>query len=968
MKKNLTRIISLVLVMLMVLPVSVFAADPSITVDGKYVGTDYDVMYDGTYLSVFDGGKKTSVKLSVPGADVLGWSVNKEGKDYISVSSDGTVTARSLGNLTSAFATVYATLDGGATVQKLIKIKKYQVVGVEIDETKTKTSFVAGQTIKKSDICVNAIYSDGTIVANISDFDYTPKATPLTPDMGSIKVWYNGKETLDDYVNITVAKVDLEDFVDSIEIEAPKANAEYAVGDILKPADIQIKIKNIGGDYTYANAALNNDINVTIAIGAEARVWSKTAGYTFSKNDVTSSTKKCVVTVSYAGETKTVDLVVKEKSGSGSTTTPGYTAAMTTSPTKKNYVVGDKFNITGAVFAVYNNNVLVGSAYLSDFSIDYTFTATDIGKTTFEFPLLFKHNGSYKTAKVIVTGLSVAAQTTYVDEYATQILDVYLKQEKYPLDYTFSLKDIDYIYGRFVATGLNEALSTRKIVHYEELIKFKAYIDGDIDIEVLDKNGKRKTSLKSHTLHEGDVVNGEATLRFFFGEETYDVDIEVGEPDLSYIYAGTLVSEYSDIEDALDFTKEQDPEIPTTEFDLSKIPAAAAITIKLGRDFKFSTSYEFKPTRNVDIDLNGNTLTLDSDQIEVLRASRNYKVTITNSSEEKATLVYADLDISVVLDEDESVQFEYDKDAPGLVYVTIEEVNNGKVTADYTIEGSKIELGHGNDIKFTFTPNSGYVIDSLKVGTTVVNAKDYTVATNGVVTYTLKAVKEDVTVYVTFKKGSAADDWTNPWNSSVKKNPFKDVSSTDKYYSAVRFVYTNGLFKGTETNKFEPNTTMTRAMFVTVLARLAMERGIRVTTYNSTSFTDIVINEDTAWYAPYVEWAYQNGIVQGHGDGTFGPDEEITHEQMYTIMYRYTLFVENIKVGNLSGVSISSITDRTSISDWALDAVKFAYRNDYVIYPTSTSKKISPQGSAKRSELAMLLERYCVTVLEWENK
>ena len=151
------------------------------------------------------------------------------------------------------------------------------------------------------------------------------------------------------------------------------------------------------------------------------------------------------------------------------------------------------------------------------------------------------------------------------------------------------------------------------------------------------------------------------------------------------------------------------------------------------------------------------------------------------------------------------------------------------------------------------------------------------------------------------------------------------------------------------------------------IGRLAEENGIKVTRYTNSSYTDVVVNKDTNWYTPYVEWATRNGIVEGHGDGTFGPDEEITHEQMYVIMYRYTLFVENISTGNVSNVSINSITDRASISDWALNAVKYAYKNDFVIYPSSTSKKIAPQGAAKRSELAMLLEKYCVTILGREN-
>lgn len=959
MKKNLTRIISLVLVMLMVLPVSVFAAEPAI---------EASVYYDGVSAGIvlYDGGTKNSVKLSVPGETVLTWYTNSTGKNFIDIAADGTITAKNIGNAVEQKATVYAALDNDkGTVAVLLTVKKYNVVAIEIQED-TKSDFVAGQKISKSDIHVDAYYSDGTVAEDITDFTFEP-AGALTTDIGSLIVTYSKNTNLTDNIPIKVANVDLEDFVESIEIVSPTANKEYAAGDILKPADIQIKIKNVGGNsYTYATAAQNDDIKVTIAIGNKAKEWSKTAGYTFSNDDITSTTKECVVTVEYAGKVATTELVVKEKSGSGSTTNSRYTASVVTAPTKKNYVVGDMFKIDGAKFTIKYDGVVVASTYLSDFSISYTFKAADVGKTSFDFDLLFKHNGTYKVAKVTISGLSVATEATYVDEYATQILDVVLKQEKYPVDYTFSLKDIEYVWGRFAPIGTSSSLGTSKTVSYDELILFRAYRDGEIDIEVLAKDGKRKSSLRAHKLQEGDVVNGEATLRFFFGDETYDVEIEVGEPDISYIYAGVFIAEYDALDDALDYTIEQDPAIPTTEFDLSKIPTGTAITLKLGRDFTLPSLYDFNPERNVEIDLNGNDLTLKSDQIEVLRANSTRKVTVTNTSEEESTLVYSDLDITVVLAEGESVTFTHGGDVPGIVYVTINKVNNGKVTADREITDSEITVGYGSDIKFTITPNSGYVIDSLKVDTTVITAKEYSVATNGVVTYVLEDVKDDATLYVTFKKGTASDDWTNPW-SNYTTNPFRDVSKTSTYYSAVRFVYTKGLFQGTETNKFEPNTTMTRAMFVTVLGRLAEENGIKVTRYTNSSYTDVVVNKDTNWYTPYVEWATRNGIVEGHGDGTFGPDEEITHEQMYVIMYRYTLFVENISTGNVSNVSINSITDRASISDWALNAVKYAYKNDFVIYPSSTSKKIAPQGAAKRSELAMLLEKYCVTILGWEN-
>ncbi|MBE6599189.1 MAG: hypothetical protein E7638_07090 [Ruminococcaceae bacterium] len=178
-------------------------------------------------------------------------------------------------------------------------------------------------------------------------------------------------------------------------------------------------------------------------------------------------------------------------------------------------------------------------------------------------------------------------------------------------------------------------------------------------------------------------------------------------------------------------------------------------------------------------------------------------------------------------------------------------------------------------------------------------------------------------------------------------NPFVDVKASASYYNAIRFVYENGLFKGVSDTEFEPDTTMTRAMFVTVLGRL---EGVD-TRYFSTgcSFDDVVEGE---WYHPYVEWASEKGIVQGYGDGKFGVDDEITIEQAAVIIARYAKHAGEYKASN---ASLTAYSDGANTADWALAEMKWAVANG--VY-TGTSGKLNPQNPASRALVAVMLHNY----------
>ncbi len=349
--------------------------------------------------------------------------------------------------------------------------------------------------------------------------------------------------------------------------------------------------------------------------------------------------------------------------------------------------------------------------------------------------------------------------------------------------------------------------------------------------------------------------------------------------------------------------------------------------LQLYRDVTMTSDYA--SDKNLEIDLNGYTLTMIRREIYVRsNASSSTEITFSNTSRDDAHIRYTN-------NEDEDVIVSYGKEyvinrssnSNGKYDITITSVKNGKVTGPS-------EVIHGHDAKFTITPNDGYEIAAIKV-----NSKTYKASSDN--TLLIEDVREKLTVTVTFQEKA--------W-----QNPFTDVPKSATYYKAVQFVYEEGLFNGTSATKFEPDTTMTRAMFVTVLGRLA---GVEVDNYKTSSFSDVATGQ---WYSEYVEWASSIGLVEGYGNGKFGPNDSITHAQMYVLMERYADIIEG-KTTVASGTSISA-NDVRDIPDWAYEAVEYAAKKDFLVV---SSYKLTPNDNAKRSELAMLLQKFCKNVLEY---
>lgn len=181
---------------------------------------------------------------------------------------------------------------------------------------------------------------------------------------------------------------------------------------------------------------------------------------------------------------------------------------------------------------------------------------------------------------------------------------------------------------------------------------------------------------------------------------------------------------------------------------------------------------------------------------------------------------------------------------------------------------------------------------------------------------------------------------------------FKDSSASAWFGSAVDYASLRGLMSGTSDTTFEPNQTLTRAMFVTILGRMA---GVDPSRYPGVSFSDV---QQGSWYAPYVEWGAKNGIVNGMGDGVFAPASSVTREQMAALVARYTGSA-GVELPAASG-GPRSFVDAKSISDWAVDSVELMRRTGMLT--GDDMGKFNPQNGATRAEAATVFRRLDATL------
>ena len=185
--------------------------------------------------------------------------------------------------------------------------------------------------------------------------------------------------------------------------------------------------------------------------------------------------------------------------------------------------------------------------------------------------------------------------------------------------------------------------------------------------------------------------------------------------------------------------------------------------------------------------------------------------------------------------------------------------------------------------------------------------------------------------------------------TAIARFPFTDVVAGTWYYGAAAYAYNNGLFAGMTPTTFAPNATMTRAMLVSVLWRLAGAPAPKA----PNTFVDV---PDGAWYTDAVTWAAENGVVSGIGGSRFDPSGFVTREQTAEILYNYA----HSKGYDVSArADLTAFPDAASVSGWAEKALSWANVAGLINGTVRDGQTIlDPQGSASRAQVAMILMNY----------
>lgn len=200
--------------------------------------------------------------------------------------------------------------------------------------------------------------------------------------------------------------------------------------------------------------------------------------------------------------------------------------------------------------------------------------------------------------------------------------------------------------------------------------------------------------------------------------------------------------------------------------------------------------------------------------------------------------------------------------------------------------------------------------------------------------------------YIT-KVNTKKDTYKVPTDTDL---PFEDVDSDEWYYNAIKYSYNNKIIMGYNSTTFAPNDNITRGMLVTILYR--MEGSPKVST--TSKFPDV--KDSSMYYYKAVNWAASNKIVSGYDTGKFGPDDNLTREQLAVILWKYSKYKGKDKDVT---ADFTKFSDSSKISDYARKGMNWALG---VGVMHGSNGKLLPQGTATRAEAAAMLSNYSKVV------
>ena len=277
-------------------------------------------------------------------------------------------------------------------------------------------------------------------------------------------------------------------------------------------------------------------------------------------------------------------------------------------------------------------------------------------------------------------------------------------------------------------------------------------------------------------------------------------------------------------------------------------------------------------------------------------------------------------------------EFAYTITAPVTLYtITVpDSVTGGAVSVSPT------QASYGSTVTITVAPGEGYELDELTATDSGGNKIELTKVSD--TEYTFSMPRSDVTVSASFRAISHEDNCPSA--------DYTDVDTGAWYHEAIDFAIENDLMNGVGDNLFNPDGNLSRAMMVRILWNMEDQP-----TNVSGSYSDVVAG---AWYEKAVLWATANNIVNGYPDGSFGPDNSITRQEMAAILYRYAQFKEYDMTAE---DDLTRFPDGDETAEWAETFVRWAVAEG--LLNGGDDGTLDPAGTATRAEVAQIFMNYC---------
>ena len=251
--------------------------------------------------------------------------------------------------------------------------------------------------------------------------------------------------------------------------------------------------------------------------------------------------------------------------------------------------------------------------------------------------------------------------------------------------------------------------------------------------------------------------------------------------------------------------------------------------------------------------------------------------------------------------------------------VSTPKADNGSVTVNNGSTAKK-----GDTVTITVKPDEGYEIDKVTVTDSKGNSITVTDKGDGKFSFVMPDSKVDVKA--TFVKSEVKPD-------QPSKTAFVDVPENSWYADAADFVAQRGLMSGVGENLFGGGQNTTRAMLMTILARMDGQD----------------VTGGATWYEKAMNWAKQTGV----SDGTM-PEVNITREQLATMLYSYAK-LKGVDTTQ-GGMAVREFNDYDSISAWANQSMAWAVNAG--ILSGRGNKTLAPTAGATRAEMAVMLQQF----------